>query len=131
MARVGRFRPPFEGDWLITNDNLSLSGDRQLMGGDTVDPACDGGFVDNSFASAENNGPCTEASYNCITTKGTCKDSSCTADIVQGSVTGDKKTCLPLASYFDVGSGTAIRVYHHCDRPILVSIVFVTGHASL
>ena len=76
------------GDWFITNDNLSHSSERQLMGGDTVDPACDGRLVDDGFAFAEKSGPCTEASYSCITTKFSCKDSSCTADIVQGSVTG-------------------------------------------
>ena len=60
------------------------------MDGDTVDSACDGGFVVNGFAFAEKNGPCTEASYSCISAKGTCKDSCCTADIVQRSVTGYK-----------------------------------------
>ena len=32
--------------------------------------------------SREENTTCTEASYSCMATKGACKDSSCTADIV-------------------------------------------------
>ena len=39
------------------------------MGGDTVDPACEGGFVDNGFAFAEKNGLCTEVSYSYIATR--------------------------------------------------------------
>ena len=46
--------------------------------------------MDNSFAFAEKNDLCTEVSYSYTTTKATCKDSSCTVDIVQGSVTGYK-----------------------------------------
>ena len=46
--------------------------------------------MDNGTAFGENNGLCKEASYSYIKTKGTCKDSSCTVDILQGSVTGYK-----------------------------------------
>ena len=92
MARVGPFSTTssLEGDWFITNDNLSYSSERQLVGYDTVDLSCDGGFVDNGTAFGEKNGLCMEASYSYITTKGTCQDSSCTVDILQGSVTGYK-----------------------------------------
>ena len=40
--------------------------------------------------SAETNGLCTEASHSYTGTKGTCKDSSCTVNSVQGSATGYK-----------------------------------------
>ena len=33
------------------------------MGCDTADSTCNGGFMDDDFAFAEKNGPCTEASY--------------------------------------------------------------------
>ena len=36
---------------------------QQLMGCDTADSTCKGGFMDDDFAFAEKNGPCTEASY--------------------------------------------------------------------
>ena len=38
--------------------------------------------------SAEMNGMCTEASYSYTGTKGTCKDSNCTVNSVQGRATG-------------------------------------------
>ena len=43
------------------------------------------------------NAMCMETVYSYIATKGACKDSSCTVDIVQGSVT-DTRTCPPKAS---------------------------------
>ena len=44
--------------------------------------------------SAEENGQCTEDSYSCTSTEGTFKDSSCTLNIVQGSVTGYKDVSI-------------------------------------
>ena len=38
------------------------------MGCDTADSTCNGGFMDDDFAFAEKNGPCTEASYSYHTT---------------------------------------------------------------
>ena len=64
---------------------------------DPVDSACNGELMDNSFGFAEKNDRCTEASYGYTTTKGTCKVSSYTLDIVQGSVT-DTRTCPPTAN---------------------------------
>ena len=52
--------------------------------------ACNDEFMDNAFAFCRENGLCAEASYSYITTRGSCKDSSCNVDIVQGSVTGNK-----------------------------------------
>ena len=40
--------------------------------------------------SAEENGLSTEVSYNYITTRGMCRDSSCNVDVVKGSVAGYK-----------------------------------------
>ena len=42
-----------EGDWFITNDNLSHLSEQQLIGCDTVDSACNGGLMDNDFPFAE------------------------------------------------------------------------------
>ena len=42
---------------------------------------------------------CTEASYSCTATKGTCKASNRNVELAQGSVT-DTRTCLPKASKF-------------------------------
>lgn len=48
--------------------------------------------MDSGFTFAVKNAMCTEtnASYSYTATKGTCKDSCCTVDIAQGSVTGSK-----------------------------------------
>ena len=61
--------------------------EQQLVDCAVVDSGCNRQLMDNVFAFGEKNGLCTEASYSYITTKGTCKDSSCAVDIVQGSVT--------------------------------------------
>ena len=63
-----------ESAWSIASGNLLPLSDQQLV-------ACDGGFVDNGFAFGEKNGLWTGASHSYITTKGACKDSSCTVDI--------------------------------------------------
>merc|ERR1712227_541260 len=57
---------------------------------DTVDSGCNGGLMDNGFAFAEKNAMCTEDSYSYTARKGTCKASSCTVGLSQGSVTGYK-----------------------------------------
>ena len=69
--------------------------------------------MDNGFAFSEKNGLCTEASYSYITTKGTCKDSSCTVDIVQGSVTGYKDVSTVGERALMSAVGTATRVCRH------------------
>merc|ERR1712135_52248 len=55
-----------------------------------VDSGCNGGLMDNGFAFAEKNAMCTEDSYSYTARKGTCKASSCTVGLSQGSVTGYK-----------------------------------------
>ena len=61
--------------------------EQQLVDCNTVDPGCTGEFVDNAFAFCREKCRVHGANYSCITTKGTCKDSSCTVDIVRRSVT--------------------------------------------
>ena len=103
MRRAFSTTSSLEGDWFVTNDNLSHLSEQHLLGYDTVDSACDGGSMDNGFAFAEKHDLCAEASYSHTTTKGACKDSSCAVDIVHGSVTGyedvstDSEQALMLA----------------------------------
>ena len=78
-----------EGAWFIATGNLlSPLSEQQLVDCDTVDSGCNGGLIDNGFVFAEKNAMCTEDSYSDTATKGTCKASSCTVGLAQGSVTG-------------------------------------------
>merc|ERR1712136_253066 len=70
--------------------DLSPLSEQQLVDCDTVDSGCNGGLMDNGFAFAEKNAMCTEDSYSYTARKGTCKASSCTVGLAQGSVTGYK-----------------------------------------
>ena len=72
--------------------------EQQLVVCGKVDSACNDEFswITPSL-SAEKHGLCTEASYSYITTRGSCKDSSCNVDVVQ-EVSLDTKTCPPSAS---------------------------------
>merc|ERR1712107_586004 len=74
----------------IATGDLSPLSEQQLVDCDTVDSACNGGLMDNGFAFAEKNAMCTEDSYSYTARKGTCKASSCTVGLSQGSVTGYK-----------------------------------------
>ena len=54
--------------------------------------------MDNGFSFAEKNAMCTETSiYSYTAVKGTCKASSCTTGIAQGSCHGIHRTCPPTA----------------------------------
>ena len=79
-----------EGAWFIATGDLSPLSEQQLVDCDTVDSGCNGGLMDNGFAFAEKNAMCTEDSYSYTARKGTCKASSCTVGLAQGSVTGYK-----------------------------------------
>ena len=66
--------------------------------------------MDSGFTFAVKNAMCTEtnASYSYSATKGTCKDSCCTVDIAQGSVTGSKVVPTDKEHVLNVNSGTAL-----------------------
>ena len=85
------------GGVVSLKDFTMNSSEEQLLGCDTVDSACSGVFVDNGFAFAEKRDLYTEAKYSHTTTKGTCKDSSCTVDIFQRSVTEYKDVSTDIA----------------------------------
>ena len=78
---------PVGDAWFIATGNLFPFSVQQLVDSDTVVPFCNGDLIDNAFALAEESTTCTDVSDTCIATKGTCKDSSCNVDIIQGSVT--------------------------------------------
>merc|ERR1719414_2053973 len=79
-----------EGQHFRKTGDLSPLSEQQLVDCDTVDSGCNGGLMDNGFAFAEKNAMCTEDSYSYTARKGTCKASSCTVGLAQGSVTGYK-----------------------------------------
>ena len=103
----GLFRPrvPSKGAWFIAIGNLSPLSEQQLVDCDTVDSGCNGGLMDNGFAVAEKNAMCTEASYSRTAAKGTCKASSCTTGIAQGSCHGITGRVHRQRAGSDVGSG--------------------------
>merc|ERR1712227_13151 len=76
--------------------DLSPLSEQQLVDCDTVDSGCNGGLMDNGFAFAEKNAMCTEDSYSYTARKGTCKASSCTVGLAQGSVTGYKDVSIAI-----------------------------------
>merc|ERR1712209_276803 len=76
--------------------DLSPLSEQQLVDCDTVDSGCNGGLMDNGFAFAEKNAMCTEDSYSYTARKGTCKASSCTVGLSQGSVTGYKDVSIDI-----------------------------------
>ena len=60
--------------------------EQQLVNCDMVDSGCNGELMNNAFASAEENAMCTETGNSYTVKEGTCKASSCKAEIIEGSV---------------------------------------------
>merc|ERR1712228_1132272 len=79
-----------EGANFIASGKLVSLSEQQFVDCDKVDSGCQGGLMDNAFEFAEKNAICTEQSYPYQARSGSCKASSCTVGISQGSVMGYK-----------------------------------------
>jgi len=78
-----------EGAWQLASGQLTPMSEQQFVDCDhNGDQGCNGGLMDNAFGYAKNQAICSEASYPYKGKGGSCQQSSCSAVIPKGGVTG-------------------------------------------
>jgi hypothetical protein len=108
-----------EGAWEIATGKLVSISEQQFVDCDKVDQGCNGGLMDNAFKFAEKNALCTEDSYSYTGRKGsTCKASSCTVGIPQGSVTGFKDVSSSMQALMSAVQQQPVSIAIEADKSV-------------
>jgi C1A family cysteine protease len=104
-----------EGANSVASGRLVSLAEQQFLDCDTADSACNGGLEYNgwNYFKQQRQAICTESSYPYTARKGTCQQSSCTAGLAGGAITG--------VTHVQSGSASALQSALN-SRPVAIGI---------